>query len=182
VLGLATPTAGQVLVDGVPLVDLDVLAWRRAIAFLPQRPYLAPRATVRECLRFLEGDVSEEWMHECLERVGLRTVLGRASQDPLGVRVGTLSIGQRQRVALARVLCRRAPMVVLDEPDANLDRDGIELVGELVSEIARDRMVLVVAHTQELLARADRVVTLDAGRVRSNAASEKRIARVARIP
>ncbi|MGH7296822.1 MAG: hypothetical protein ACRELB_17925, partial [Polyangiaceae bacterium] len=74
-----------------------------------------------------------------------------------------------QRVALARVLCRPAPLVLLDEPDANLDADGVRIVADLVTELARDRMVLLVAHTPLLLGRVDRIVTLDAGFVRADA-------------
>ena len=74
-------------------------------------------------------------------------------------------MGQRQRVALARLLCRDAELFLLDEPDANLDRAGIALVTELLRELSGRAMVAFAAHTPDLLAGADRVVTLDAGRV-----------------
>jgi ABC-type multidrug transport system fused ATPase/permease subunit len=166
-LGLGRLRAGDVLVDGVPLERIDVDRWRRAIAFLPQRPYLAPRVTVRRCLAFVDSDLKDEVMIGALERVGLDHLVRRAGASLLDVRVDELSIGQRQRVGLARVLCRAAPIMLLDEPDANLDRAGILLVSALIRELARDRMVIVVAHSPELLAAADRLVTLDAGRVPS---------------
>jgi ABC-type transport system involved in cytochrome bd biosynthesis fused ATPase/permease subunit len=71
-------------------------------------------------------------------------------------------------VALARLLCRPAPLVLLDEPDANMDRAGVQLVAELLVELSRERMVLVVAHTPEVLAIADRVITLENGQLRSD--------------
>jgi ABC-type multidrug transport system fused ATPase/permease subunit len=166
-LGLGKTTGGCVLVDGTSVADLDLVGWRRRVSFLPQRPYLAPRMTVRECLRFVD-DVSDEGMLENLRRVELLELLRRLSNDPLEIRVGTLSVGQRQRVALARVLGRHAPLLVLDEPDANLDRAGTALVAGLIKGMARERMVLVVAHSEELLAAADRVVTLDDGLVLSD--------------
>jgi ATP-binding cassette subfamily C protein CydD len=167
-LGLGERTAGQVRVDGVPLEAIDIDLWRRRITFLPQRPYLPPRSTVRDCLRFVDADVTEQAMTEALERLGLDLLLRRGGASPLDVGVDELSVGQRQRIGLARVLCRKAPMVVLDEPDANLDEAGIQLVGGLVRELSRDRMVLVSAHSPELLAAADRVVKLDAGQIVAN--------------
>jgi ABC-type multidrug transport system fused ATPase/permease subunit len=167
-LGLGVPKHGRVLADGVPLNGVDLVRWRRQIAFLPQRAYLPPRSSVSESLRFVDTDVAETHMKEALERVGLLSALRLRSPDPLRLRVGDLSVGERQRVALARVICRQTPMVILDEPDANLDRDGIRLVADLVTELARDRMVLVVAHSHELVSLADHVVTLIEGEVRSD--------------
>jgi ATP-binding cassette subfamily C protein CydD len=98
--------------------------------------------------------------------VGLLDVLRKKGPDPLAVGVDGLSVGERQRVALARMLCRDAPIVLLDEPDANLDRAGIALVVDLVRELAaRGKSVAFAAHTPELLQAADRVVVLEEGRV-----------------
>jgi ATP-binding cassette subfamily C protein CydD len=102
-----------------------------------------------------------------LDRVGLLPVLRRAGGDPLAVRVDSLSVGERQRVALARIVCREASLFLLDEPDANLDRAGIVLVAELLRELAGRGMVAFAAHTPELLAVAERVVVLDQGRVQT---------------
>jgi ABC-type transport system involved in cytochrome bd biosynthesis fused ATPase/permease subunit len=163
-LGLGKTTSGDVLVDGAPLERLESTAWRRSIAFLPQRPYLPPRVTVRDCLRFVDAEVTEATMIRAIERSGLTRIL-KDVRSPLEARVDELSVGQRQRVGLARVLCRTASMVLLDEPDANLDDDGVRAVTELVRELARDNMVLVAAHSPALLAAADRVVKLEAGRI-----------------
>jgi ABC-type bacteriocin/lantibiotic exporter with double-glycine peptidase domain len=165
-LGLAKPTAGCIRVDGVDLADLDMEAWRAGTAFLPQRPYLPPRSCVRASIRFLAPAVSDERACEALQRVGVWTALQRAtvgSLGPLDAPVDALSVGQRQRIALARLLCRDASLFVLDEPDANLDRAGVALVAELVRELAKQSVVVFAAHTDELLRVADRVVVLDGG-------------------
>jgi ABC-type transport system involved in cytochrome bd biosynthesis fused ATPase/permease subunit len=97
-----------------------------------------------------------------LARVGLATALAGRAVAALDVVIGELSAGQRQRVALARVLLRDASVYLLDEPDANLDRDGIRLVGELVSELVqRGRMIAIAAHTTELTSLAGTRVTLE---------------------
>jgi ABC-type transport system involved in cytochrome bd biosynthesis fused ATPase/permease subunit len=104
-------------------------------------------------------------MVAALERVAVLPALLRAGSDPLAVPVDTLSIGQRQRIALARALCRDASLYLLDEPDANLDRAGILLVAEMVRELAKAHWVILAAHTPELLEVADRVIVLDGGEV-----------------
>jgi ATP-binding cassette, subfamily C, bacterial CydCD len=119
-------------------------------------------------LRLIDADTPDETMLRALERAGMLESLRRRSSDPLAPRVGELSVGERQRVALARVICSSAPMVLLDEPDANLDRLGIAAVQSVLKEVARQKMVLIVAHTPELLELADHVVTLEAGSLLSD--------------
>jgi ABC-type transport system involved in cytochrome bd biosynthesis fused ATPase/permease subunit len=164
-LALAQPTAGEILVNGHSLSEHDADAWRARVAFLPQRPYLPPRATVRGAIRFLAPAVDDAAMMRALDRVGLTEPLSGKGVAPLEVRVDTLSVGQRQRVALARLLCRHADVVLLDEPDANLDADGLALLADVLRDLARDRRVAFVAHSPKILGLADHVVTLEVGRV-----------------
>lgn len=164
-LGLAQPQTGGLSVAGIRLDDVDLDTWRGNIAYLPQRPYLPPRSDVRAAVRFLAAETTDESIERALDRVGLLAKLRHLGDDPLAARVDELSMGERQRVALARLLCQRPALVLLDEPDANLDRDGIGLVADLVRELARDAMVALAAHTVELLEVADRVMVLDRGRV-----------------
>ena len=153
-LGLRTPQKGAVSVGGVDLATVDLPSLRRGIAYLPQRPYLGEffAGTMRTALAHagLDGAaVGEDAMSRALERVGLA---GAAKTgDLLDMLVVELSAGQRQRLALARILLHDASIYLLDEPDANLDRAGIALVVEIVQDlVARGRMVAVAAHTVEL--------------------------------
>ena len=164
-LALATPASGRVCVGAHDLARVDADGWRACCAFLPQRPYLPPRASVRSAIQWLVPEATDAAILAALERAQLLPVLRRTCDDPLAVPVETLSVGQRQRVALARVLCRDAALYILDEPDANLDRAGILLTAELIRELRRDRIVVFAAHTRELLAEADQVVCLEEGRV-----------------
>ena len=157
-LGLAPPHAGRIVLGGLALDQADLDEWRARIAFLPQRPYFPPRADVRRAIRFLAPDATDDTMRGALGRVGLHGVA-------LDARVEALSVGERQRVALARVLCRDAALYILDEPDANLDRAGIALVAGLVRELATTKMIAIAAHTPELLESADQIVVLERGRV-----------------
>jgi len=145
-LGLRTPTKGKLTFGDARLDEVDLVALRRATAYLPQRPYLGePYGTVRGALALARHDFDDAKMRSALDRVELSA--------PLDRKLGELSAGQRQRLALARVLLQDARFVLLDEPDANLDRAGVALVAALVTELsATGKMVVVAAHTPEVAA------------------------------
>lgn len=151
-IGLRPPTSGSIRVDGVDLSDFDLTDFRRRVSFLPQRPYLGqPHGSVRAALHMVVPDAPVERIEHALAKTGLLHALRHHGGDPLEVTVGTLSAGQRQRLALARILLQNAPIVVLDEPDANLDHDGVLLLGQLVKELsAAGKMVAIAAHSPEL--------------------------------
>jgi ABC-type bacteriocin/lantibiotic exporter with double-glycine peptidase domain len=163
-IGLRAPTDGFVHVDGRDLEQVDVRALRRQVAYLPQRPYLGePYASLRSVLGPLRGgrNVDDDAMRRALARAHLANAKRGRGEDILDLRLGELSSGQRQRVALARMLLQNARMVLLDEPDANLDQEGIALVAALVSELtAAGTMVAIAAHTPQLAALSKRTITL----------------------
>lgn len=127
--------------DGVG-VDAHVGA-HVPVAFLPQRAHLAHESTVRDALQMLAPGALNAEMASVLLRVGLAD---RLQKDGLDTLVGTLSVGQRQRLALARILLVNAPIVVLDEPDANLDREGRMMIDAMIEDLSRERFLAVVAH------------------------------------
>jgi ATP-binding cassette subfamily C protein CydD/ATP-binding cassette subfamily C protein CydCD len=154
-LGFARCDEGRVTVDGVDLSTVDPAAWRSRIAWVPQRPYLfagtlrdnialgAPAgADVATAVRLAGADFVTD----------LDAVVGDTGSG--------LSAGQRQRIALARAFLRDAPLVLLDEPTANLDTGTAESVMAAIRRLAAGRTVLMAAHRPELIALADRVVDL----------------------
>jgi ABC-type multidrug transport system fused ATPase/permease subunit len=162
-LALAKPRSGSVTVGGLHLDRFDADAWRRGLAFLPQRPYLPPRSDVGEAIRFMAPEATDDEIRRALDRVGLSTRLERFGGNPLAIRIGVLSVGERQRVGIARLLCNRASLILLDEPDANLDRSGVALMASLIRDLAQHAMVVLAAHSAELLETADRILILDGG-------------------
>ncbi|AKV00810.1 RTX toxin transporter, ATP-binding protein [Labilithrix luteola] len=149
---LRPPSNGAVIAGDVDLLGADLQALRREVAYLPQRSYLGEgHRSVRDAMRLVRDDATDDAMTTALERTKVLEALRTHGMEPLDVRVGELSTGQRQRVALARVLLADAKLVLLDEPDANLDARGIKLVAELIRELtAQGKMVAVAAHTPEL--------------------------------
>lgn len=160
VLGMLEPSAGQVLVAGADGVatevrDLDADEWRRAVAWVPQAPYLFA-GTVAENVRLGAPDAPDDEVASALVAVGLGDV---APSLVLGERGRGLSSGQRRRVGIARAIVRRARVLLLDEPTAGLDEAAEAVVLAAVSaEADRGAAVLLVAHRPGAVAGADRVV------------------------
>jgi len=161
-LGLLTPDSGSVRVGGVELADLDLEAWRAGLAWVPQRPYLF-NASIAENVRLGRSAASEEEVWTAISDAGLTDAvldLPQGLDTTLGERGAGLSAGERQRLALARAFLRDAPLLLLDEPTANLDGHTEREVVESVRRLARGRTVVLVAHRPALIAMADRVLSL----------------------
>ncbi|MFE2426364.1 thiol reductant ABC exporter subunit CydD [Streptomyces sp. NPDC059373] len=163
-LGFTEPTSGRILVDGTDLAAYDPSGWHRQIAWVPQHPHLFP-GTIADNVRLARPDATPAQVRSALADAGA------ADLDPgalLGESGAGLSAGQRQRVALARAFLADRPLLLLDEPTANLDGDTEAAVVAAVERLAVGRTVLLVVHRPALLAVADRVVRLgfaDAGGV-----------------
>ncbi|PNG98599.1 thiol reductant ABC exporter subunit CydD [Streptomyces malaysiensis] len=162
VLGFAAPYEGRVLIGGRDLASLDPESWRRQIAWVPQRPYLFA-GTIAENVRLARPDADDEAVRTALrdaDALGFVSVLPDGIETRLGEMGAGLSAGQRQRIALARAFLADRPVLLLDEPTANLDGETEASVVEAVRRLAEGRTVLLVVHRPALLPLADRVLRL----------------------
>ncbi|MGY0060078.1 thiol reductant ABC exporter subunit CydD [Streptomyces sp. LZ34] len=161
-LGFAEPAAGRVLVAGRDLASLDLDSWRGQVAWVPQRPYLFA-GTIAENVRLARPDADDAAVRAALRDAGALDfvdALPRGADARLGEMGAGLSAGQRQRIALARAFLADRPVLLLDEPTANLDGETEAAVVEAVRRLAEGRTVLLVVHRPALLPLADRVVRL----------------------
>jgi ABC-type multidrug transport system fused ATPase/permease subunit len=171
-LGLLDPSGGNIRIAGVLLRDVDLPAWRRCVAYLPQRPYLPDKATVFEAMRLTTPDLTAAQAQAALVQTGTWERLGRnAASDPLGIPMASLSVGARQRVLLSRVFTRHTAVVLLDEPDENLDTDTRAMLARIAESLRATHMVAIATHDETLLALADHVVDLDAPPLTTQAAA-----------
>lgn len=166
-LGLLTPGAGQILVDGVPLSKENMRAWRGCIGYVPQDPLILD-ATIRENLLRFHPHATENDMIVALKQAmawpfveklekGLDTVLGTKG---LG-----LSGGERQRIVLARVLVGKPKLIILDEATSALDYENESIIRDLIRSLAGETTILLIAHRLATIRDADRAVVLENGRV-----------------
>jgi thiol reductant ABC exporter CydD subunit len=164
-LGLLRPTAGRVTVGGVDLAACDMDAWRRLVAWVPQRPTLL-RATVADNIRLGAPGASAGAVRAAAALAGADAFVSAlpAGYDTLvGDGGRPLSPGERRRIAVARAVLRDAPLLILDEPTADLDPASIEVVAGAIARVRGGRTVLLIAHRPEVVAHADRVVRLVGG-------------------
>ncbi|BBY61177.1 thiol reductant ABC exporter subunit CydD [Mycolicibacterium sarraceniae] len=162
IAGLITPTHGHVTIDGVDIGDLDRPTWWRQLAWLAQRPVIIPGTIAENLALFGQLDDLESACHtagftEVIDSLpdGIDTMLGR---DGTG-----LSLGQRQRLGLARTLGSPAPVLLLDEPTSHLDEATERTVLRAISRRAAEgATVVLVAHRDSAVGIADHVITVEA--------------------
>ena len=166
-LCLVEPTGGRLTVGDVDLADCDHAAWRAHVAWVPQRPTLF-HATVADNIRLGDPAADDRRVRAAAELAGADRFVA-ALPDAYATIVGDggrpVSAGERQRIALARAFLRDAPLVVLDEPTANLDGESAAVIGDAIERLRRNRSVLIVTHRVELVPGADRVAALVEGRL-----------------
>lgn len=168
-LGLYTPTEGELLLDGVPVSSEEMPAWQANCAFVPQNIRLLD-ASVRENVAFCEQPdvIDDEQVWAALEAAqfsefvaqmpyGLFTMCGENGMK--------LSGGQRQRLSLARAFYRRAKLMVLDEATSALDNKTEHDVMQALDLIGRRCTMVVIAHRLSTVKKCDRIYEVDQGQI-----------------
>lgn len=163
-MGLLSPTAGDVLIDGVVLDASNAVAWRRHVAHVPQHIYLAD-APLSENIAF--GVAREEidmervaWAAEQAQLADVVQGLSDGFATRLGERGVRLSGGQRQRVGIARALYRQADFLVLDEATSALDSETESEVMDAIARLDAGMTLVMIAHRQTTLQKCDFIVHL----------------------
>ncbi len=161
------PQAGRILIDGVPIEQLDPRELRACFALVSQDPALF-FGSVGDNIRYGRPDASQAEVeaaaraahaHEFIERLpqGYQTPLGEAGQG--------LSGGQRQRLAIARALLVDAPILLLDEATSALDAESEHLIQQALPSLMAGRTTLVIAHRLATVKQADRIAVIEHGRL-----------------
>lgn len=166
-LGFIRPTQGQILLGETDLATVPLAQWREQIAWLPQQAHLFPGSvadnirlgSAQTSLAAVQQAAQQAYAHDFIQALphGYDTLIGEGGQG--------LSGGQIQRIALARVFLKDAPLVILDEATAHLDQQSEQWIQQAIQTLAQTRTVIMIAHRLHTIEQADLIVLMQQGQV-----------------
>jgi ATP-binding cassette, subfamily B, bacterial MsbA len=174
-----TPTSGRVLFDGEDVAGATLASIREQVAFVFQETVLFD-GTVEENIRLGRPEASDAEVRRAAQTAGADEFIRRLPegyQTRLGRSGGKLSVGQKQRLSIARALVLRSRILILDEPTSALDPETEQRLVVALREASRDRVVFVIAHRLSTVRAADQILFLGDGRVLERGSHEELMAR-----
>ena len=166
ILGLWTPKAGAVQLDDADLTQYDPETLGRHLGYVAQEVEFFEGTVAQNIARF--GSLDDEAVIQSAKSAGIHELilsLENGYNTVIRPRKGILSTGQRQRLAIARAVYGNPQLVVMDEPNSNLDADGEKALGVLLDQLKqRGATTVIVAHDRRLLAHVDLVLVMQKGR------------------
>ncbi|WP_428945718.1 heme ABC transporter permease/ATP-binding protein CydD [Pantoea sp. FN060301] len=160
------PYQGSLRVNGVELRDLHPDFWHQQLAWVGQNPHL-PARTLRENI-VMNGDDSPQQLEQVMALAGVTEFVSRLSQgleSETGEQAGNLSVGQAQRIAVARALYRRCKLLLLDEPGASLDSHSEQRVDEALLKASFSQTTLLITHQLDRLEKWDEIWLMREGKI-----------------
>lgn len=165
ILRLRRPTQGRILINNEDLTDFSEDWIRQSFALVDQEPFLF-NTTIRENLMLSDSTLQAKDMEEALKAAsawdfvcdlpnGLDTLVGEGGS--------LLSVGEKQRIALARALIRKPSVLVLDEITSAVDATNEEIILKTLQALAKDRLIILISHKEQVMACCDRIYHLEQG-------------------
>jgi ABC-type multidrug transport system fused ATPase/permease subunit len=158
---------GQLLIDGHDIRQLDLDQYRQHVGLVPQAPFLFS-GTVGDNIRYSRPEASDDEVLDAAMHIGRGDWLDNLPQGldtDVGERGGNLSMGERQLVALARVLLKDPAIFILDEATASVDPFTEALIQEGLDTIMSERTAIVIAHRLSTIKQSDRIIVMEKGRI-----------------
>lgn len=165
IAGLHRASSGDVLLDDVPLAEIDLTAWRRMIGYVPQELILF-HESIRANVALGDAEITDDQVEWSLRAAGAWDFIERRPDGimtEVGERGAKLSGGQRQRIALARALVGKPKLLILDEVTSALDPDSEREICDNIKTLSQDMAILAITHRPALLSIADRAYRITAG-------------------
>ncbi len=170
---------GRITLDGVPLRDLDKRELRSKIGYVTQESFLF-NGSVRENLLVADAEADDERLWEALRAANAGDFVARLSaglDTHVGERGVKLSVGEKQRISIARALLRNPPILILDEATASVDTETEGLIQAALDQLMRGRSSIIIAHRLSTVRQADRIYVIKDGRVVEQGNHEDLVAR-----
>jgi ATP-binding cassette, subfamily B, bacterial len=170
--------SGEILVDGSPIRDFNIRALRQQIGMVTQECFLF-NGTIRENLQIGKPDATDEELLEAAAVANARPFIDRLPNglsSVVGERGVKLSVGEKQRLSIARALLKDPPILILDEATASVDTTTERLIQEALETLMFDRTSIVIAHRLSTVVRADQILVFDHGRIVERGTHEQLLA------
>ena len=172
---LYEPIDGKIFLDGIDIRELKLDCLRSQISFVPQEPFLFA-GTVRENITLGIGNISEGQLIAAARKAAVHDTI-QSFTDGYDTVVGEkgiiLSGGQKQRIALARALLLTSPLLLLDDPISQVDMETGRQIVDTIRSLSGSRTVIIVSHRIAAVRFADRIITLDSGRITESGTHEE---------
>jgi len=162
------PTAGQLTLDGRDIREVTKKSLREQIAIVLQDTLLFS-TSVRENIAYGRSDATDTEIREAARRAQADEFISKLPdgyENQVGERGGHLSVGQRQRIGIARAFLKNAPILLLDEATSSLDSESEQQIQKALAELATGRTVIAIAHRLSTVLSADQIIVMDGGRIK----------------
>jgi ATP-binding cassette subfamily C protein len=182
IIGLLRPQKGEVWIDQLPLIDIDLRSWRNMIGYVPQETLLLHDSIIVN-VTLGDNELSEDDVRSALYAAGawgFVEAMPQGMYSTVGERGGRLSGGQRQRIAIARALVNKPKLLILDEATSALDPDSEMAIGRTLQKLRGELTIIAISHQPALIKLADHAYRLQDASVlpitnRSNEGSPARV-------
>ncbi len=166
-IGFDRPQEGNILIDGINMMNLDMTSFRKQIAVVPQNTILFS-GSIKDNISYGLDSVTDEQIYEVIKAVGLDDLISEMPNGidtQLGEHGGKLSGGQRQRISIARALLRNPKIIIFDEATSALDSASEKKVQKAVDNMMKKCTTFLIAHRLSTIKNADRIAVVSRGKI-----------------
>jgi len=166
-LRLLEPTSGSITIDGRQTILINKEDWKKHVAYVPQDSFLV-NGTIEQNIRFFRDDIQENDIIDAIKMTHLDEFLKKEPQGlsaDVGERGLNFSVGQRQRIVLARALAKRPKILILDEATSALDYESEAEIQKTMKDLKGKMCIIIISHKPTMLIDVDRLIVLDQGEI-----------------